>query len=307
MLARFVLAGLVLELFAYASVGTWLATERGWGWPALAAAALAIMLASRLLLVGTTLALASHFRSPRPPLGVASAARLLFLEWRALLADNFLYLPFEALLVRRDNRCPVGSTPVVLVHGYFSNRGYFRKLVHRLDAAADRLVCTQNFSGTFADIERFAAELHREIETVVCAAGQPRVILVCHSMGGLAAREYMRVHGTARIERLVTIASPHHGTEIAFLGMGANARQMKTGSEFLRRLEEFEGEAGPGVPTLSIYSPHDNLVAPQDTSCLPWARNVALPGVGHVSILGSRALFELLLEELRPLRQAQGT
>lgn len=298
MLSRIVLAGLVLELFAYAALGVWL-QARGWPWLAVATLAVGLALAARLLLVCTTMTLAWHFRSPREPLHLAGSMRLLLLEWRALLADNFLYLPFEKLLVRRDRRCTQQATPVLLVHGYFSNRGYFRSLVRALDASSGRLACTQNFSGTFATIDRFAAELAREIEAVAGATGRERVILVCHSMGGLAAREYLRLHGNARVERLVTIASPHHGTAVAMFGMGANAAQMARGSDFLARLEASEGDAGPGVPTLSIYSHHDNLVAPQETSRLPWARNVALNGLGHVSILGAARLRALVLEELR--------
>jgi triacylglycerol esterase/lipase EstA (alpha/beta hydrolase family) len=298
MLSRIVLAGLVLELLAYAAIGAGL-HARGWGWPTLLAGAIGVALAARLLLVCTTLALAWHFRSPRKPLGFGGSLRLLLLEWRALLADNLLYLPFERLVVRADRRCAQQATAVLLVHGYFSNRGYFRSLARALDDASGRLVCTQNFSGTFATIERFASELHREIEAVARASGRERVILVCHSMGGLAAREYLRVHGAARVERLITIASPHHGTAVAMLGMGANAAQMARGSAFLARLEEAEGSAGPGVPALSIYSRHDNLVAPQDTSRLPWARNVALAGYGHVSILGAAEVRALVIEEVR--------
>ncbi len=299
MLSRLVFAGLLLELLAYCVFGAWLHAYRHWTVAAVIGAAVATALGVRLLMVSTSMTLAWIHRSPRVHLDFAGSARLLLLEWRALLADNFLYLPLEKVLVRRDPGGVATCTPVLLVHGFFSNRGYFRSLVRALDAAGGRAIYTGNFSATFATIERFAAELHQRIEEVCAVSRQPRVILICHSMGGLASREYFRVHGTARVERLVTIASPHHGTALATFGMGANARQMGRDSTFLRALEKFEGDSGPGVPTLSIYSRHDNLVAPQDTSRLPWARNVALTGLGHVSILGSGALRELMVEELR--------
>jgi pimeloyl-ACP methyl ester carboxylesterase len=300
MLSRLVFAGLLLELLGYATAGAWLHVVRGWGAGWVVLLAMATGLGARLLMVATTLMLAWVHRSPREPLGFAASARLLAIEWRALLADNLLYLPLEKLLVRPDPQGPAMRTPVLLVHGFFSNRGYFRTLVRALDAWGGRAVYTGNFSATFAPIERFAGELHQRIESVCASSGQPRVILVCHSMGGLAAREYLRVHGNARVERLVTVASPHHGTALATFGMGVNARQMARDSAFLRALVAVEAGAGPGVPALSIYSRHDNLVAPQDTSRLTWARNVALTGLGHVSILGSRELRDLLVEELRP-------
>ena len=98
---------------------------------------------------------------------------------------------------------------------------------------------------------------------------------------------------------MITIASPHHGTALASFGLGENARQMRRHSGFLRALAHAEGGQGPGVPFTSIYSTHDNLVAPQETSLLPWGRNVALGGIGHVDVLGSPALAGLILADLR--------
>ena len=65
-------------------------------------------------------------------------------------------------------------------------------------------------------------------------------------------------------------------------------------SEVLR-----EAERAPGIPATSIYMPHDNLVAPQDSSRLEWAKNVALPGFGHIEVLHSTRLADLLVQELR--------
>jgi triacylglycerol esterase/lipase EstA (alpha/beta hydrolase family) len=150
-----------------------------------------------------------------------------------------------------------------------------------------------------SSIEDFAGMLHVEIERIATACAQDRVILVCHSMGGLAAREYLRTHGSARLARLITIASPHHGTALAAVGIGANAREMRRGGDFLARLEAFEAKGTARVDTVSVYSLHDNLVAPQDTSHLPWARrNVALTGLGHLTIIDHPATFAVLREEL---------
>src|SRR6185369_13560665 len=123
------------------------------------------------------------------------------------------------------------------------------------------------------------AKLHLEIERITAGCGVPQVIVVCHSMGGLIARRYLQVHGEARIARLVTIASPHHGTVMSRLGIGQHARQMEQGSDFLTALAAAEAASAPKLPATSIYTVHDNLVSPQDTSRLPWARNVALSGL----------------------------
>jgi hypothetical protein len=52
----------------------------------------------------------------------------------------------------------------------------------------------------------------------------------------------------------------------------------------------------------SIWSHHDNIVSPQDTSELEGARNLALGGVGHVALGRNRRVLALVMAELEPLR-----
>jgi pimeloyl-ACP methyl ester carboxylesterase len=304
MLARLARFALALEIAAYLAVGYALHRFAGWPVAALVAAALGCAFGVRFLLVCFTCFVGGWLlrsaRAPQDRLGPRATVGYVLGEYRALLADNLVNLPFDRLVLRADaTSAGGGGIPVVLVHGYFSNRGFFRRLVPALEAAGVGPVFTPDFTVLLRTIEHFAAELHEEIERVVAATGSARVVLVCHSMGGLAARRYRADHGDARIARLVTIATPHHGTAMAAMGAGANARQMKPGSAFLRALEHHESAGPPAFPVLSIYSPHDNLVSPQATSVLAWARNLALPGLGHVAILGSQRLFAALRDELR--------
>jgi triacylglycerol esterase/lipase EstA (alpha/beta hydrolase family) len=120
-------------------------------------------------------------------------------------------------------------------------------------------------------------------------------------MGGLAARAWMRACPGTRVARLVTLGTPHHGTVLANLGLGANAVQMRRDSPWLQALEAAEtGDQRARI--VSIYTHHDNIVAPQDSSELAGARNVAFGGVGHVA-LGSNP--GVLAEVLRVLTELQ--
>jgi pimeloyl-ACP methyl ester carboxylesterase len=277
----------------------------------LAACAIGFALAIRLALVTGTSFIAWFTGSPRPAehrIGPAGTLRLVLGEWRAMLADNFLYLPFEAIALRADAKAtPSANLPVILVHGYFSNRGMLRAVVRALDAAGIQPVFTLNFRGIFTPIDALALQLEEVVERVLAGTGQARAILVCHSMGGLIARAWMARGGAARVAKLITVASPHHGTALAKLGLGANVAQMQRGSAFLEDLRRREGDQGPGIAATSIYSPHDNLVAPHDTSRLPWAKNVALPGLGHIDILLSARLHRILVEELREASQRRAS
>ena len=99
----------------------------------------------------------------------------------------------------------------------------------------------------------------------------------------------------------MTLGSPHHGTALAQLGVGMNARQMRLDAGFLGELERSESGSGPGCEALSVYSVHDNLVSPQDSSHLAWARNVAVHGVGHLAMLADSRVQRLVLVELARL------
>lgn len=301
MLARYVLAAQLAEAALYVVVAAWLRSRHGWAWPVLAALVAASPLAVRFAIVCAAFSVAWLNRSPRPPqhrLSAAASIALVLREWRALAAFNLLHLPWERRLLRPDPALRRLDRPaVVLVHGYFANRGCFVPLVRALEAAGVGPVFTPNLRSWLAPIERFGEELGAAVERIAAGTGQP-VVVVAHSMGGLGARLHLANHGAARVARLITVASPHHGTALARLGVGANAMQMRMGSAFLRELERLEAGRTAHPAAISIYSLHDNLVAPQDTSRLPWARNVPLAGLGHLDILRSPRLVEALVREI---------
>jgi pimeloyl-ACP methyl ester carboxylesterase len=302
MLARIALLEQVLELGLYAVIGSWLAARLGFGIPGVVLFMGTCLLAARFMLVGSTFTIAWLHRSPRAAehhLGATATVAMVLREWRAVVALNFVLLPWERFVLRADPPAlPAAKPAIVMVHGYLANRGCFRTLVRNLEAGGAGPIFTPNLCSWLAPIERFEAELAASIEAISASTGR-KVVLVAHSMGGLGCRAYLARHGDAHVERVITIASPHHGTALASFGFGENARQMRRHSGFLRALAHAEGGHGPGVPFTSIYSTHDNLVAPQETSLLPWGRNVALGGVGHVDVLGSPALAGLILADLR--------
>jgi pimeloyl-ACP methyl ester carboxylesterase len=304
MLARLFIASHLLELGTYAGLATWLGSS---GWSGWEIGALVAFLAFgvRLAIVCTSFTISWLNRSPRAPaqeLGLAASVAMVLREWRGLVLLNLVGLPWERFVMRRDpGAAPLDRPAVILAHGYFVNRGTFRVLLPRLEAAGVGPIFTPNLRSWFAPIERLEEGIAAEVERVSASTGR-KVVIVAHSMGGLATRLMLATRGTAAVERVITIASPHHGTVLARLGLGENARQMRPGSVFLRALAHREGAAGPGIPVTSIWSVHDNLVAPQATSRLPWAKNIALAGHGHISILGADDLLEALLAELREAR-----
>jgi pimeloyl-ACP methyl ester carboxylesterase len=186
--------------------------------------------------------------------------------------------------------------PVILLHGYGCNSGYWSHLAPMLEAARISHACP-DLAPLGASIDDYVPAVARAVEALCQATGAAQVVLVGHSMGGLTARAYLRAHGAARVARIITVGTPPHGSPLASLGPGANARQMQRENDWLRTLAAGEGAEARALVT-SIYSHHDNIVAPQTSSVLPGARNLAFGGIGHVALGADPRVLSCILHEL---------
>jgi pimeloyl-ACP methyl ester carboxylesterase len=279
--------------------GAWLA----WWWlpepvapwqAALAAVLAPVAVVTGLLLVEFTVAAAVDPRSPRTsPLRVlrillreASVSLRAFL-WRQPWASGFA----EPAL-QRDAARPA----LLLIPGFMCNRAAWRPLLES-GLLREFNVATVNLEPIFGDIEHYADVLARAVENLRAATGAARVVLVGHSMGGLAARVYLRRHGDAHVARVVTLASPHHGTILGRLGHASNARQMARGSRFIGQLDR--DDRGRWSRFTTVATRDDNLVIPRSSPLLPGARQVELDGVGHLALIEDPRAWRLIAEEAR--------
>lgn len=266
-----------------------------------------IYVGMRLALIVGCFFLAWVFRSPRPREMKLSLLRGLLLvlgECRAFFTTFFLLVPFQILLRRRDPRgpCPASQFPVVLVHGIFCNGGYWRPLIRYLRKRGITHCYTINLEPPLASINRYARDLAQYVEDVCAAAHAEKVVLVGHSMGGLVGRAYVqRYGGDKRVLKLITIASPHHGSYLAYCAAGQNVQQMRPGSAWL---EVLNAEAPAPVPVTCISSSDDNLVAPQDSAQLPYAKNYVLQALGHIATVYARQVHELVYREIEEVCSA---
>jgi triacylglycerol esterase/lipase EstA (alpha/beta hydrolase family) len=252
-----------------------------------------------VVLVTSWFVLSWIWRTPRPPnaqLDFAGSARLFIGEVLAVAIS----WPLMALhrLVIHDPLPASGQLPVILVHGVLVNDGVWFTMRRHLARHGIYVVYTINYGPPYGDIEHFAEQLGAKIEAICAATGAARVFLVCHSMGGLVARAHLRQRGPARIERIITIGTPHHGSVFARGVVGRCLAQMRPGNAWLAELNRDE-TTPPPVPITSIWSRHDSLVAPQASSELACAENIALTGIGHNALLGDAGVLSLLIPRIR--------
>jgi hypothetical protein len=297
-LARGLLVLLAVEIGCYVLIASTI--SRTHGWPAALLAVMLLALAVRAVPILLSYAIALASAEPVPAdcrLGLAARIGYGLQEIAVAAVIYTLLQPFAWLLIPREppGRQPGARTPVLLVHGYLCNRGVWWPLKRWLEAHG-HVVYSVDLEPVFGDIDRFADIVGRRVEEIAAATGG-KVQVIAASMGGLAARAYLCKHDGAHVARVITLCSPHHGSRHAWFVPGVDARQMRPGSAWLRDLAGAEAGA-LAVPVVSIYSCHDNMVSPVSSSRLEGARNVALPGVGHLSMALSRRVRRVLAEHL---------
>ncbi|MGX4643580.1 alpha/beta fold hydrolase [Massilia sp. SYSU DXS3249] len=243
------------------------------------------------------------FASPTPPefrLGRGARLRLLAEEFISSMLHTSWFMPRAAACMRTYD---TDHVPVLLVHGYGCNSGYWAYLIPRLDRARISHASV-DLEPVLGDIDGYVPLVQDAVEALCRATGAARVALVAHSMGGLVVRAWMRAHGTARVARVITLGSPHHGTGMAKFGRGPNVVQMRwtrgVASDWLQELERAEDPATHALVT-SIYTHHDNIVSPQTSSLLPGARNIAFGGIGHVALGCNARVLDTVMAELAAL------
>lgn len=222
-------------------------------------------------------------------------------------------MPWRANFRMPRPAAPVQSLPVILIHGYGCNRGLWLPAARWL-AGRGYQVSAISLVPLHCRIDDYAPAIAAEVARVRAATGAARVALVGHSMGGLAARAYLRdcdARGEdPALAALVTLGTPHCGTHIARIGLGENARQMRFRAPWVQAL-------GPqrrcdGVTVAAICSLQDNIVSRpfEQRLPLPGARTIRVRRQGHMSLAASTrilAIVERILQRADGAGRATGT
>lgn len=171
---------------------------------------------------------------------------------------------------------------IVFIHGFMCNRGFWNPWLEQVRKRGDVFVAL-NLEPVFASIEDYTPQLDAAVQQVTHATGQAP-LLVCHSMGGLVARAWLRAtHGDDRVYHIITMGSPHHGTWLGRFSHAINGQQMQQSSPWLSTLEK--GESAQRRSLFSCYySDCDNIVFPVSTATMEGAHNHLVRGVGHLGL-----------------------
>ena len=293
-LATFLRVGVILQFGIAVALSLWLLPSHlAW---------LALPIALLVPPVGTALVLTFEFAlaafvDPRAP-GLPLRDRLSI--WLQETAISTRMFAFTQLFAARIADPPLVRDPqrpaVLLVHGYLCNHAVWRAL---LDSGSLRgcNVATVDLEPIFGPIERYAEVVASAVDRLRGTTGAAQLVLVGHSMGGLAIRAYLSRFGDDAVALVVTLATPHHGTFLARFGSGANASQMGIGSSYLQQL----ARALP--PTLAakfvcVATRDDNMIVPRTSPLLPGAQHVVLERVGHLALIEDARAWQVVQQVL---------
>ncbi len=221
--------------------------------------------------------------------GLSPARRRLVVGVLALVVVAALSLA-AAVLLRPSGEAAEPAAqeipgPVLLVPGYGGRTDALQPLAERLRAEGrDATVVALPGNGT-GDLRESAAALDREVTAALDRTGAESVDVVGYSAGGLIARLWVTDGGADTARRVLTLGSPHHGTQLAdFAGEVAPQRcpvgcqQMATDSDLLAQLNA-DDETPVGPTWVSIWTTQDETISPPDSSRLDGAVNLPVQSV----------------------------
>lgn len=180
--------------------------------------------------------------------------------------------------------------PVLLVPGYGGSTLLLDPLAQALrDDGRDVTIVAPPGAGR-GDLSAAAEALGEAVAVALAGTDEKSVDVVGYSAGGVVARLWVREFGGGdQARRIVTLGSPHHGTNVAGFAVDVAptqcpkaCQQMAPESDLLRALNARD-ETPDGPEFVSIWTTTDEVVIPPDTAELDGAANIALqdycPGV----------------------------
>ena len=187
--------------------------------------------------------------------------------------------------------------PLLLVHGINDTGAIFQRMAPYLTALGWSVYDLDLIpSNGDLGLDKLALQV-ADYVAATFAAEQPFDI-VGFSMGGIVSRYYIqRLGGIDRVQRFITLASPHQGTWIAYGSQRPGCVQMRPGSAFLQDLNQ-DAAMLEQLNFTSIWTPYDLMIVPANSSVLPVGQDLQVPVLTHSWMLTDSSSLEVVAAEL---------
>lgn len=188
---------------------------------------------------------------------------------------------------------------VILIHGIFSSK-YFLYFIGQYLKKEGYDITLLDYPSTQYPLEKLVEKLHPKIKQIINnnSSSDP-IHFVCHSMGGLLLRAYLEKYPVPNLGRVVFLATPNQGSELAdvlseftlfkwlFGPAGQQLKTTQTAQVFKKPIDFELGVVMGNKPT--IYLPcfkgeNDGNVS-VESSKLPGIKDHVTVPKNHLSIL----------------------
>jgi triacylglycerol lipase len=187
--------------------------------------------------------------------------------------------------------------PVLLIHGIEDTGAVFYRMATHLKQLGWSVYAIDLVPNNGAvGLDKLAKQVANYVKKEF-APEQP-FDLVGFSMGGIVSRYYIqRLGGIERVQRFITIASPHKGTVIAYGSQRPGCVQMRPNSAFLQDLNS-DVEMLKQLNFTSIWTPYDLMIVPAKSSQIGLGKEVILPVALHPWMLSDARCLATVTEAL---------
>lgn len=279
-----------------------LAVDQAWLGALPGSVALSLLLQWLVIYSSVAMSVPRGTRANRPQL--APSWRVAWAEYRVALK---VYMVRQAWACSKpkpvvpDPGAPsmptIHPVPVLLVHGYLCNHRVWDDMSQAL-LRAGHPVHSIDLEPLFTSIDNYAALIAQAVTDLQLATAAQQVALVGHSMGGLAIRAWIRSEGLGRVAKVITLGSPHQGTQLVKTGFTPNAAQMQWHSSWLAELEQSETPHVRACMHLALTDT-DNIVFPQRAQTLAGTTVTEFKGLGHLELMLNPAVIGWVAEQLK--------
>jgi len=222
--------------------------------------------------------------SPSVPLGVKLARRVIY----AVIGKQF----------SRKMNSSLDRNPVILIHGIWDTKTIFSTMSAHLTKLG---WCVHSLNLTPNDGSLGLDSLAKQLADYISETFDPEQALdiVGYSMGGIVSRYYVqRLGGIHRVQRFVTISSPHKGTLTAYSLPLPGYLDMRPNSGLLRDLNQ-DVTMLKRINFTSMWTPFDVMIVPSNSSQMPVGKEVKVNVLLHRQMVTDPQSINALVEELK--------
>ena len=188
--------------------------------------------------------------------------------------------------------------PVILIHGIWDTKTIFSKMSAHLTELG---WCVHSLNLTPNDGSLSLDSLAKQLADYISETFHPEqaIDIVGYSMGGIVSRYYVqRLGGIHRVQRFITISSPHSGTLTAYSLPLPGYLDMRPNSGLLRDLYQ-DVTMLKRINFTSMWTPFDVMILPSHSSKMPVGKEVKVNVLLHRQMVTDSQSINALVEELK--------